>query len=213
MDYAQLRKEMVDQQLIPRGIKNKAALDAFLKVERHLFVPEEALENAYDDFPVPIGAGQTISQPYIVALMTECLELKPEDKVLEIGTGSGYQTAILALLCKEVYSVERLSSLAKRSEALLKGLGYSNINIKEGDGTLGWPEASPFDRIIVTAAAPKLPEPLFEQLREGGRIILPLGESFSQTLSIVEKTNGRPVIAGVCACVFVPLIGKYGWEN
>ena len=213
MDYARLRKEMVEQQLVPRGIKNNAVLDAFLKVERHRFVLEESLDNAYDDFPLSIGAGQTISQPYIVALMTECLGLKPHDRVLEIGTGSGYQAAILSLLCKEVYSVERLASFIKKTQTLLKELGYLNINIKEGDGTLGWSEEAPFDKIIVTAAAPKVPEPLFEQLKEGGRMVLPIGEVSSQSLTVVEKINNRPSISGVCGCVFVPLVGKYGWEK
>ena len=213
MDYARLRKEMVGEQLIPRGIKNKAVLEAFLKVERHLFMPEDARDSAYGDFPVPIGEGQTISQPYIVALMTECLGLTGKEKVLEIGTGSGYQSAILAELAKEVCSVERFASLAGRAEKLLGGLGYNNIRIKTGDGTLGWPEEGPFDRIIVTAAAPVVPEPLIAQLKDGGKLVLPLGESFSQTLTVLEKKNNKAEATGVCGCVFVPLVGKYGWER
>lgn len=213
MDYARLRQEMVEEQLIPRGIKNKAVLGAFLKVERHLFMPEDVRDSAYGDFPVPIGEGQTISQPYIVALMTECLGLTGKEKVLEIGTGSGYQSAILAELAKEVCSVERFASLAGRAEKLLGGLGYNNIRIKTGDGTLGWPEEGPFDRIIVTAAAPAVPEPLIAQLKDGGKLVLPLGESFSQTLTVLEKKNNKAEATDVCGCVFVPLVGKYGWER
>jgi protein-L-isoaspartate(D-aspartate) O-methyltransferase len=211
MDYAALRKRMVEEQLIPRGIKNKRVLDAFYKVERHKFIPENLRDSAYVDFPVPIGEGQTISQPYIVALMTECLELGREEKVLEIGTGSGYQAAILAELAKEVYCIERFESLAKRADNLLKELGYQNIKVKVGDGTLGWEEFVPFDRIIITAASPRIPLPLIEQLKESGKLILPLGESFSQVLTVVEKKGGKLNSIEVCGCVFVPLIGKYGW--
>src|SRR3989338_4172980 len=149
MDFAVLRKRMVEEQLIPRGIKDSKVLEAFRKVERHKFIPQDSKESAYADFPVPIGEGQTISQPYIVALMTECLGLTGKEKVLEIGTGSGYQTAILAELAKEVYSIERFVSLAKKAEAVLQEAGYVNIKIKVDDGTLGWPEFSPFDRIII----------------------------------------------------------------
>jgi len=204
---------MVDEQLIPRGIKNQKVLDAFCKVERHKFIPEEARGSAYADFPVPIGEGQTISQPYIVALMTECLDLTGQEKVLEIGTGSGYQAAILAELSKEVYSIERFGSLAKRAEALLNELGYANIKIKVCDGTLGWQEEAPFERIIITAASPRIPLPLTEQLKEGGRLILPLGENFSQVLTVVEKKNDKLESVQVCGCVFVPLVGKYGYSK
>lgn len=204
---------MVDEQLIPRGIKNQKVLDAFCKVERHKFIPEEVRGSAYADFPVPIGEGQTISQPYIVALMTECLNLTGQEKVLEIGTGSGYQAAILAELSKEVYSIERFGSLAKRAEALLNELGYTNIKIKVCDGTLGWQEEAPFERIIITAASPRIPLPLTEQLKEGGRLILPLGENFSQVLTVVEKKNDKLESVQVCGCVFVPLVGKYGYSK
>lgn len=213
MDYEVLRKRMVEEQLIPRGIKNEKVLEAFYKVERHKFVPENVRESAYVDFPVLIGEGQTISQPYIVALMTECLALTGKEKILEIGTGSGYQTAILAELAKEVYSVERFVSLSKRTQEVLCELGYSSIRIKVGDGTLGWPEFAPFDRIIVTAATPRVPEPLSEQLKEEGKLVLPLGESFSQVLTVIEKKKTGLEPKEVCGCVFVPLVGKYGWQD
>ena len=213
MDYEILRKRMVQEQLIPRGIKNQKVLDAFYKIERHKFIPEELRTSAYADFPVPIGEGQTISQPYIVALMTECLDLNGQEKVLEIGTGSGYQAAILAELVKEVYTIERFKNLAKGAESILHDLGYTNIKIQLGDGTLGWKEVAPFDRIIITAASPRIPLPLIAQLKESGKLILPLGESFSQVLTVVEKKKGKVESIEVCGCVFVPLVGKYGWRN
>ncbi|MDD4979928.1 MAG: protein-L-isoaspartate(D-aspartate) O-methyltransferase [Candidatus Omnitrophica bacterium] len=211
MDYEILRKRMVEEQLIGRGIRDKKVLEAFGKVERHKFVPEDLRMNAYADFPIPLDEGQTISQPYIVALMTECLNLSPKDKILEIGTGSGYQTAILAELAGEVYSVERFEALAEKARTLLNSLGYKNIKIKAGDGTLGWKEEAPFDKIIVTASSPKIPPPLTEELGENGKLILPLGENFSQTLTLVEKKEGKLQPLNICGCVFVPLIGKYGW--
>ena len=165
MDFQVLRKKMVEEQLIPRGIKNERVLEAFKKIEREKFVPEELRMSAYADYPLPIGEGQTISQPYIVALMTESLLLRGDEKVMEIGTGSGYQTAILSQLAKEVYSIERFDSLAKKTEATLKELGYLNIKIQVGDGTLGWPEEAPFDRIIITAASPRIPLPLGKALK------------------------------------------------
>jgi protein-L-isoaspartate(D-aspartate) O-methyltransferase len=201
---------MVEEQLKARGIKDQKVLDAFKKLERHKFIPEAVRESAYADFPVPIGESQTISQPYIVALMTECLNLTGDEKVLEIGTGSGYQTAILAELSKEVHSIERFGTLAKRAQELLKELGYTNIKIKIGDGSLGWPEEAPFDRIIITAAAARVPLPLTEQLKEGGKLILPMGESFSQVLTLYEKKNNKLESTPICGCVFVPLVGKYG---
>jgi protein-L-isoaspartate(D-aspartate) O-methyltransferase len=210
MDYALLRKEMVEEQLIPRGIKEQYVLDAFYKVERHKFIPQEQKEFAYADHPLPIGQGQTISQPYIVALMSECLQLTPESKVLEIGTGSGYQAAILAELSKEVYSVERFPALAKDAASKLAELGYNNVKIKVGDGTLGWPEEAPFERIIITAACPEIPPPLVEQLKEGGKIIFPRGENYSQMLTLLEKTKTELLKQEICGCVFVPLVGKFG---
>jgi protein-L-isoaspartate(D-aspartate) O-methyltransferase len=213
MDFAVLRKRMVEEQLLPRGIKDPKVLEAFYKVERHKFIPEDFRASAYADFPVPIGEGQTISQPYIVALMTECLGLTGSEKVLEIGTGSGYQAAILAELAKEVYTIERFVSLAKRAEKVLQELGYTNIKIKIDDGTLGWPEFSPFDRTIITAASPRIPLPLTEQLKESGKLILPLGENFSQVLTVIEKKKGKLESIQVCGCVFVPLVGKFGWKK
>ncbi len=204
---------MVEQQLISRGIKNRRVIDAFLKVERHRFIPGGLKISAYADHPVSIGEGQTISQPYIVALMTEYLDVSESDRVLEIGTGSGYQAAILAEMSKQVYSIEKFLSLAKRAEALLQELGYCNIRIKVGDGTLGWQEESPFSRIIITAATPAIPPPLVEQLSEGGKMILPQGERFSQVLTLVEKQNGELKSELICGCVFVPLIGEYGYKG
>jgi len=213
MDYAILRNRMVDEQLIPRDIKDKRVLEAFRKVERHKFLPDELRTSAYADYPIPIGEGQTISQPYIVALMTELLQLKGNEKVLEVGTGSGYQTAILAELSKEVYSVERFETLHNSAGKTLADLGYKNIRLKIDDGTLGWREFAPFDRIIVTAASPRLPLPLEGQIKEGGRIVLPIGESFSQVLTLAEKKSGKIETTAVCGCVFVPMVGKYAWKE
>lgn len=212
MDFETLKKHMVQEQLIPRGIKNPKVLSVLSRIERHKFIPESLRNNAYADFPLPIGEGQTISQPYIVALMTENLDLSGNEKVLEIGTGSGYQTAILAELSREVYSIERFETLGQRAQSLLIELGYKNIKIKVGDGTLGWQEEAPFDRIIITASSPKIPEPLVEQLADKGKLILPLGESFSQVLTLIEKKDGKLKSSDICGCVFVPLVGKYGWS-
>jgi len=213
MDYASLRKRMVEEQLALRGIKNQRVLEAFHKVERHKFIPLELRDSAYLDFPLAIGKGQTISQPYIVALMTECLELEGKEKVLEIGTGSGYQAAILAELAAQVYSIERFERLAESAKETLGAMGYTNIQIKTGDGTLGWPQEAPFDRIIITAASPSIPPPLVEQLKDGGRMILPLGEALSQTLILARKKNGELESRAICGCVFVPLVGQYGYKN
>lgn len=201
---------MVDEQIKGRGITDPRVLSAFYNVERHKFVPEEFRKTSYADFPVPIGEGQTISQPYIVALMTESLELTGGERVLEVGTGSGYQTAILAELAKEVYSIERFKNLSAKSQELLTGLGYKNIYIKTNDGTMGWPEFAPFDRIIITAASPRIPLPLSSQLAEKGKMILPIGESHSQVLTKIEKNNDVLKETQLCPCVFVPLVGKYG---
>ena len=210
MNYEALRKMMVREQICSRGIKDSRVIASFLKVERHKFIPEKNRNSAYADHPVPIGEGQTISQPYIAALMTECLELKGNERILEIGTGSGYQAAILAELAKEVFSVERFPTLAQQARSVLEGSGYSNIKVKVEDGTLGWKEEAPFDRIIVTAASPEIPQPLIDQLGEGGKLIMPIGETFSQVLTVAEKKNGELVSRGVCGCVFVPLVGKFG---
>jgi len=211
MDYKTLRKKMVEEQIIARGIKDKKLIEAMYKIERHRFIPEKFRDSAYGDFPVPIGEGQTISQPYMVALMTECLSLKGKEKVLEIGTGSGYQTAILAELAKEVYSIERIESLKINAEKILNELGYTNIKIRLGDGTLGWPEEAPFDRIMVTAANQDVPPPLLEQLNQNGIMVIPLGDRFSQVLTKIEKRGNQIIRQEVCGCVFVPLIGKYGF--
>ena len=204
---------MVEQQLIPRGISDLSILKVLKKVERHKFVPEELLENSYGDYPLPIGEGQTISQPYIVALMTQSLRLKSDDKVLEIGTGSGYQTAILAELSANVYSVERISSLAERAARTLSELGYKNIEIKVGDGSLGWEEHAPYDAIIVTASCPGRPMTLLNQLADGGRLIAPIGDVFGQILTLFEKWRNSITSHQICGCVFVPLIGKEGWDR
>ncbi len=213
MNFDQAREMMVQTQLISRGIRDEKVLSAMRKVPRHRFVPEHLLEEVYNDYPLPIGEGQTISQPYMVALMTECLNFKDHGKVLEIGTGSGYQTAILAELAEKVYSIERIEILALRARKILEELGYKNIFIRVGDGTAGWPEEAPFDKILVTAGAPKIPPPLVEQLKEGGRLVIPVGGSFSQTLTIVDKKDDKVETREVCGCVFVPLVGAHGWEE
>ncbi len=203
---------MVDDQISARGIREVRVLEAFRKVPRHHYVPSSMAASAYADHPLPIGEGQTISQPYIVALMTECLNLRKDGRVLEIGTGSGYQAAILAELCSEVYTIEKEDVLLARAKDLLSKEGYSNIYFKSGDGTLGWKEHAPFDGIIVTAAAPEVPEPLKEQLADGGRIVIPVGTLFSQMLVAIEKKGDKFTSEDVCGCVFVPLVGKYGWK-
>lgn len=208
-DFEVLRRRMVEEQLVLRGIQDAAVLRAFRGVERHKFVPEGSRGSAYADFPVSIGEGQTISQPYIVALMSEALKLTGKERVLEVGTGSGYQAAILAELAKEVYSVERFAVLAERAAGVLEALGYRNIRIRVGDGTEGWPEEAPFDRVIITAAAQRVPEPLFQQLAEDGLLIAPVGENFSQVLTLFTKKKGKLESKQLCGCVFVPLIGKY----
>ncbi|UCD55418.1 MAG: protein-L-isoaspartate(D-aspartate) O-methyltransferase [Candidatus Omnitrophota bacterium] len=213
MNYAALRNRMVEEQLIPRGISDERVLEAFRTVERHMFIPAESRDNAYEDHPLPIGEGQTISQPYMVALMTQCLDLKGNEKILEIGTGSGYQAAILAAIVKEVYSVERVELLAKRAESALKKLGYNNVKIKVGDGTLGWKEHAPYDGIIVTAAAPKIPDAYTEQLNMGGKLVIPMGTMFSQILTVAEKKTDGIQTRDMCGCVFVPLVGKDGWKE
>ena len=213
MHYEKLREQMVRDQFIARGITDQRVLAAFYKVEREKFVPSEVRNNAYQDFPLSIGEGQTISQPYMVALMTQSLELKGDEKILEIGTGSGYQTAILAELARKVYSVERMRALAERARKLLEKLGYSNVKILLGDGTLGWEESSPYDRILVTAGARDIPRPLTDQLEEGGVMVIPVGNSYSQDLEVVRKRKNHIKTAMVEKCVFVPLIGKYGWDE
>lgn len=212
-DFKRLRDLMVDMQLIYRGIKDKRVLSAMRKVPRHLFVDEYMQHKAYDDMALPIGEDQTISQPYMVAIMTELLELKGDEKVLEIGTGSGYQAAILAELSKEVYSIERKAVLARNAIEKLRALGYDNIQIKVGDGTLGWPEQAPFERAIITAGTPSIPSPIIEQMAEGGIIVVPVGDRFSQRLIVARKNKGILSEESHTPCMFVPLIGEYGWKG
>lgn len=208
-----LRQEMVETQLIPRGISDKRVLEAFRKVPRHLFIPESVRRSAYDDCALPIGEGQTISQPYMVAVMTEQLKLKGDETVLEIGTGSGYQAAIIAELCKKVYSVERHKVLAERAEEIMKSQGYSNIEFIIGDGTEGYAQAAPYDAIIVTAGCPEIPKPLVEQLKDGGRLVIPVGDVYQQLLTTVSKHGTKFETEESVPCVFVPLVGKFGWKG
>ena len=203
----------METQIAARGIKDDRVLSAMRKVPRHLFVEEALRDQAYADHPLPIGEGQTISQPYIVALMTEALELKGHERVLEIGTGSGYQTAILAELARWVYSMERYSRLLERARKILEDLGYTNIILRLGDGTRGWPEAAPFEAIIVTAAGPRIPEPLVDQLAEGGRLVMPLGDEWSQYLVKIVKKGGTLHRQTLEAVRFVKLVGEYGFEG
>jgi protein-L-isoaspartate(D-aspartate) O-methyltransferase len=206
--YLASRRVMLDRDLRGRGIKDQRVLSAMEAVPRHLFVPENLRAAAYEDRPLPIGQGQTISQPYIVAFMTELLELKPTDRVLEIGTGSGYQTAVLASLASAVSSIEILPSLSERAKKLLDGLGFNNTELKTGDGFYGWEERGPFDAILVTAAAPRIPEPLWRQLRNGGRLVMPLGERRkTQRLIRVRKTADQRMIEDFSDVLFVPLEG------
>ena len=204
---------MVEEQIVSRGIKDSKLVAAMKKIPRHLFV-EEALQNqAYSDHPLPIGEKQTISQPYMVALMTEALLLTGKEKVLEIGTGSGYQTAIVAELSEKVFSVERIRSLAIRARKLLYELGYFNVEIKIFDGTFGWIQESPFDAIVVTAGSPDIPQPLIDQLAMGGKLVIPVGDVFVQDLFRVTKTEEGVKKEDLGGCRFVKLIGKYGWET
>ena len=203
--WAQKRKEMVEDQIRARGVEDRRVLEAMRKVERHLFVPSHLRNLAYEDYPLPIGEGQTISQPYIVALMTELLALKGTERILEIGTGSGYQAAVLAELVKEVYTIEILEPLARQSERLFREQNYRNIKVKLGDGFLGWPELSPFDGIIVTCAPDKIPPPLLEQLAEGGRLVIPVG-TLRQELKLVRKVKGRIQEEDIIPVRFVPML-------
>lgn len=210
---ARERERMVEEQLVRRGITDERVLNAMRKLPRHRFVEEALRDRAYGDHPLPIGENQTISQPYIVAAMTQLLKLEGHEKVLEIGTGSGYQTAVLAELARRVCSIERLPGLAARARRILEELGYTNAVVKTADGTYGWPDEAPFDRILVTAGAPAVPAPLFQQLAEGGRLVVPIGDAHSQTLYLVEKVEGQMRTSIDCGCVFVKLVGKYGWES
>jgi protein-L-isoaspartate(D-aspartate) O-methyltransferase len=211
-DFTEMRKRMVDVQIAGRGITDKMVLDAFLNVPREKFVPERLREYSYEDGPLSIGEGQTISQPYIVALMTDSLKIEKDMKVLEVGAGSGYQAAILAEMGCKVYSIERIPVLAERAEKLLKELGY-DVKISEGDGTLGWEEFAPYDRIIITAGGPVIPPTLFSQLKENGRMIIPVGDAYIQDLILVTKSRGKMVKKNLGGCQFVQLKGAEGWKE
>jgi protein-L-isoaspartate(D-aspartate) O-methyltransferase len=213
IDFEKERSRMVDEQIAFRGVTDPRVLAVMGKVPRHEFMPEALRAQAYGDHAMPIGEGQTISQPYIVALMSELLELKGDERVLEIGTGSGYQAAVLAELCQKVFTIERVKTLADKARATLDRLGYKNVVMKVYDGTYGWKEMSPFDAIIVTAAAPDVPDTLVEQLKEGGRLVIPVGERYSQVLMKVIKSPSGVVSKTSIPCVFVPLIGAKGWKE
>ncbi len=211
--FTSLREEMVSGQILSRRINDTRILKAFKSIPRHIFVPDAQKRFAYSDSPLPIGSNQTISQPYMVALMTQYLNLKPKMRVLEIGCGSGYQAAILAFLEAQVYTMERLASLAKEAKKVLESLKLS-VKIKVGDGTLGWSEHAPYDRIIVTAAASQTPAALIEQLKVGGRIVIPLGERSHQDLTVIDRVSQNKISEQeVCGCRFVPLVGEYGWSQ
>lgn len=211
--YESKRQRMVEEQFIGRDISDKRVLDAMGKVPRHLFVPEEHRELAYSDCPLPIGHNQTISQPYIVALMTQMLELKGDEIVLEIGTGSGYQAAVLSLLSRAVYTIERYEILAQQALKSINQLDIKNITLKVGDGTLGWPEHAPYDAILTTAAAPKVPQPLLDQLADGGRLVIPVGGRIGQYLERWFREGDKFRHEQTVAVAFVPLLGKYGWRD
>jgi len=209
----ELLETMIEVQLKRRGIDNGRVLEAIRDIKRHLFVPSEFITLAYSDRPLPVGEGQTISQPYMVALMTQLLDPQPQQRILEIGTGSGWQAALLSKLCKEVITVERISSLADRARFLFRELGLVNVYVKEGDGSQGWILDAPYDGIIVTCASPSIPPPLVDQLKEGGKIVIPVGSRFSHDL-IVEVKKGRILQRqNFGGCIFVPLIGKYGFQQ
>jgi len=212
-EYAVQRREMIEKQLRRRGIQDAAVLAAMAAVPRHEFVSEDVRAHAYDDLPLPIGSGQTISQPYIVAAMTTALHLQPGDRVLEIGTGCGYHAAVLSRLAKEVFTIERRPELASSASARLVRLGYSNAHVHCGDGTLGLPEFAPFDAILVAAAAPAVPKTLLAQLAEGGRIILPVGGAEHQELQLIEKHGDTFPTKMLEGCRFVPLLGYHGWQE
>ncbi len=214
MNFEVARRRMVETQIVARGIRDRRVIEAMLKIPRHLFVEEAMAAQSYNDNPLPIGEKQTISQPYMVALMTELLELDGKEKVLEIGTGSGYQSAVLAVLADRVCTMERIRPLAMRARKTLDGLGLLNVNIRVADGTCGWEEEAPFDAILVTAGAPEIPNTLVAQLAVGGRLVLPVGDQYSQTLvRIVKQQDGSCTIEDSIGCRFVKLIGRHGWEG
>ncbi len=207
------RERMIEEQLVPRGIGDPRVLEAMRQVPRHLFVEDAMQAHAYGDFPLPIGSGQTISQPYIVALMTEALQLKGTERVLEIGTGSGYQAAILSRLCLRVYTIERIDALVGRARKVFDRLRYHNIVSRIDDGTEGWSAEAPFDGILVTAGGPRIPDPLLAQLADPGRLVIPVGDQGVQDLQLVEKRDGGLTVRTIEQVRFVDLIGAYGWPN
>ena len=215
-EFVQERQQMVADQIARRDVSDRRVLDAMRVVPRHRFVPSSLLSQAHGDFPLPVGEGQTISQPYIVALMTEHMRLSPGDHVLEVGCGSGYQAAVLSEVVGpqgDVVSIERIPALARSARERLSELGFDNISVVEGDGTLGHPEGAPYDGIIVTAAAPTVPEPLVDQLGPDARLVIPVGGSWLQELVAIEREDGGARKRHICGCRFVPLIGEHGWER
>ncbi|MGA2937135.1 MAG: protein-L-isoaspartate(D-aspartate) O-methyltransferase [Syntrophobacteraceae bacterium] len=213
MNFKKARERMVETQIAARGVRDEGVCEAMRKVPRHLFVDEALRDQAYSDHPLPIAEKQTISQPYIVALMTESLELKGSEKVLEIGTGSGYQSAILAELADRVFSIERYPDLAYRANSVLQKLGYQNIIVRVGDGSLGWPDDAPFDAIIVTAGTPKIPQPLIDQLKMSGRLVVPVGDRLGQDLIVVRRVAEGIKKTNLGGVRFVNLVGKWGWKE
>ncbi len=213
LNYRLSREEMVLTQLERRGIKDARVLEAMRRVKRHHFVEPAFRDRSYDDTPLPIDEGQTISQPYVVARMTSLLEIQPTDKILEVGTGSGYQAAVLAELAHKVYSIERHMALMQKARRALEEQGYSNVVLKAGDGTIGWAQYAPFDKIIITAASPSFPKTLFNQLKDGGKMIFPMGEKRTQVLMLVERQGDEAMTTEMGQVSFVPLIGREGWSG
>jgi len=211
--FARERERKVEEQLIARGVRDPRVIEVMRRLPRHVFVDEALRDRAYGDHPLPIGEGQTISQPFIVGRMTELLQLTGREKVLEVGTGCGYQAAVLAELAERVCTMERIPRLASRARETLEGLGYRNVWVRTANGTLGWPDEAPFDRILVAAGGPGVPPPLFEQLAEGGRMVIPVGEVTGQVLQVIEKVQGTMRVTQDSGCVFVKLVGKYAWES
>lgn len=213
-DYAIARRRMVQEQVIARGVSDQRVIDAMLRVPRHLFVPEALAAQAYSDFPLPIGERQTISQPYMVGVMSEALQLKGGEKVLEIGTGSGYQAAVLALLARQVFSLERIPLLARQARRILDNCGFARVNVRVTDGTFGWEDEAPFDGIMVTAGAPAIPQPYRTQLAIGGRLVIPVGDRTTQTLVRVTRLSEKNFREErLFGCRFVPLVGDHGWRE
>lgn len=212
-DYSVARRRMVEEQIVARGVTDARVIEAMLKVPRHKFVPSGMESQAYSDNPMPIGEGQTISQPYMVAMMSEALQLQGDEAVLEIGTGSGYQAAVLAVLAERVFSLERIPELARRARKVLDAAGFSKVNIRLTDGTFGWEEMAPFDAILVTAGAPDIPRSYRDQLAVGGRLVIPVGDRFSQVLKRVTRRGDNDFREEtLLGCRFVPLVGAHGWQ-